>query len=87
MFQFGILSVLYALNYFESIEEYEECQHIINAIKYQEKRLDCKLYTKDTKECIKEIIATYKKHNLTGVYLIENSKYYADYIVNQELKA
>ena len=83
LFTFGILSVLYALEYHEENENFEECQKIIDAIKEQEKRLDITLHTRITKECIDEVIETYNKFNLTGQNVIENSKFCCSYILDE----
>ena len=83
MFMYGILSVLFVLEYYEYEEEYEECQKIIDAIKDQEKALETTLFTTITTEAIKEVIETYKKFNLTGKNEIENSKYYSTLILKE----
>lgn len=83
MFMYGILTILELLQHFENIEEYEECQKIIDAIKEQEIRLNTTLYTKITKEAINEVIETYKKFNLTGKNALENSIYYKNLILNE----
>ena len=83
MFMYGILSVLYVLEYFEFDENYEECQKIIDAIKEQEKALDTTLFSTITTETIKEVVESYKKFNLTGKHAIENSKYYATLILKE----
>ena len=83
MFMYGILSVLYVLEYFEFDENYEECQKIIDAIKEQEKALDTTLFSTITTETIKEVVESYKKFNLTGKNAIENSKYYATLILKE----
>ena len=83
MFMYGILSVLYVLEYFEFEENYEECQKIIDAIKEQEKARDTNLFSTITTETIKEVVETYKKFNLTGKNAIENSKYYATLILKE----
>ena len=83
MFMYGILSVLFVLEYFEFNENYEECQKIIDAIKEQEKALDTTLFTTITKDTIKEVIESYRKFNLTGINAIENSKYYATLILKE----
>jgi hypothetical protein len=85
IFMYGILTIIFVLERLEKLEEYEECQKIIDAIREQENRLDIKLFTKFSKECLTEVIETYKKFNLTGENVIENSNYYADLIM-QELK-
>ena len=81
MFMYGILSVLYVLEYFEFEENFEECQKIIDAIKEQEQILDTRLFSTITTETIKEVVDSYKKFNLTGKNAIENSKYYATLIL------
>lgn len=83
MFMYGILSVLYVLEYFEFDENYEECQKIIDAIKEQEQILDTRLFSTITTETIKEVFESYKKFNLTGKHAIENSKYYATLILKE----
>jgi len=83
MFMYGILSVLFVLEYYEYKEEYEECQKIIDAIKGQEKALETTLFTRITTETIKEVIETYRKFNLTGKNVIENSKYYSTLILKE----
>jgi len=83
MFMYGILSVLYVLEYFEFDENYEECQKIIDAIEEQEKALDTNLFSTITTETIKEVVESYKKFNLTGKNAIENSKYYATLILKE----
>ena len=83
MFMYGILSVLFVLEYFEFNENFEECQKIIDAIKEQEKALDTTLFTTITKDTIKEVIESYRKFNLTGINAIENSKYYATLILKE----
>lgn len=83
LFTYGILSVLFTLQYFEEIEDYEECQKIIDSIKEQEKRLDIKLFTIINKETIAEVIEGYKPFGLTGINAVENSKYYSEIIIKQ----
>ena len=83
MFMYGILSVLFVLEYFEFNENYEECQKIIDAIKEQEKILGETLFTTITKDTIKEVVESYRKFNLTGINAIENSKYYATLILKE----
>ena len=81
MYQYGILSVLYVLNYFEFEENYEECQKIINAIKEQEKYLNTNLFTTITKETVQQVIDNYKVFNLTGCNAVRNSKHYSTLIL------
>ena len=83
MFMYGILSLLFVLEYLEINEKYEECEIIIKSIKQQEKRLNCVLFTKINKQSIEDVIETYKKFNLTGVNAVENSKYYSGLIIKE----
>ena len=83
IFMYGILSVLFVLEYFEFNENYEECQKIIDAIKEQEKILGETLFTTITKDTIKEVVESYRKFNLTGINAVENSKYYATLILKE----
>lgn len=71
---YGILTILYILEYFEYNENYEECGKIITAIKEQEEILGITLFTKITNDNIKQVIDAYKTFNLTGENVIENSK-------------
>ncbi len=88
IFMYGILSVLYTGQFFESIEEYEECQKIIDAItglneKYSFDGYDFGLPTRISDFDMKECIAVYQKSKLTGVYHIENSKHYSKIIIQE----
>jgi len=85
LFTYGILSVLFALHYFEDLEDYDECQKIIDAIREQEERLNVKLFTVINKETISEVIEEYKPFGLTGINVIENSKYYSELIIKEVL--
>jgi len=49
MYNYGLLTVLYILEHFEAIEDYEECEMIIQAIRSEEKRLETTLFTKASK--------------------------------------
>ncbi len=85
LFKYGILSLLFVLEYLESKEAYLECQNIIDAIRLQEKRLDIELFTVINEKTIQEVINSYKPFGLTGINAVENSQYYADLII-EELK-
>jgi len=83
MFMYGILSVLFVLEYFEFDENYLECQKIIDAIKEQEKILGEVLFTTITVDTINEVVDSYRKFNLTGKNAVENSKYYSTLIIKE----
>lgn len=83
LFMYGIMTVINVLEYYEFEEEYEECKKIIDSIKEQEDMLDITLFTRNTNECLKEVLKTYKKFNLTGVNAINNSKYYATLVLKE----
>jgi hypothetical protein len=87
MFKYGLLAVLYALEYFEEQENYEECHKIIQAIEYQEKRLDTTCEKRVTKKAVlgtieahkkwdsKEVIESYKRYGKEVVKAV-NEQYY-----------
>ena len=86
LFEFGILSILYALEFFCEEENYEECQIIIDTIKSEESRLDIILPKVINNDTIKEVKETYKKFNMTGENAIVNSKHYASVIIDAASK-
>ena len=77
MFTYGILTVIFTLEHFESIEDYEECKIIMEAIKEQERYLNCKLPSKYSKEAMDMVIETYKSFGLTGRNAEINHREYA----------
>jgi len=79
---YGVLSVLYVIKYFEDIENYEECQKIIDAINEQEQKLDCKLPKVINKESIEYILDIWK-HEISDDFLIYSSKYYSELIIKE----
>lgn len=83
LFMYGIMTLINVLEFYEFEEEYEECQKILDSIKEQEDKLGIVLFTRNTDECLKEVIDTYKKFNLTGKNAIENSKYYATLVIKE----
>ena len=83
IFLYGILTTLYIMEYFIEVENYEECQKIIDTIRYIEKRLNTNLFTTITKDTIKEVIKSYESFGLTGDNAEENSRYYADILINE----
>ena len=82
LFMYGVLSVLYVIKYFEDIENYEECQKIIDAINEQEQKLDCKLPKVINKESIEYILDIWK-HEISDDFLIYSSKYYSELIIKE----
>lgn len=83
IFQYGIITVIFLLETLEKMEEYEECKKIMDAVKYNEDRLSIKLHTRFSEDLLDEVIETYKKHNLTGKNVVENSMYCAGLIMNE----
>ena len=82
LYSYGIVSLLFVCQYFEKIENYEECQKIINAINEHNNIMKTdKLSTVITKELIDDVINTYKDFKLTGDNLIDNSQYYAELMI------
>jgi hypothetical protein len=91
MFKYGILSILFVLEHFEENENFEECKNIIDTIKKEEERLGIKLFTNITQESIEIVKVAYRKFSMTGLNVIENSKYYSLEIIeeinNEKLKS
>ena len=81
-YTFGLLTILYILEHFEEKENFEECTKIIEAIRTEERRLNTTFYTKVTKECIADIIESYKKFGLTGYNIYNHAEYYKNEILN-----
>ena len=71
------------MQFFEHIENYEECKKIIDAIKEQEKILNVELFTVINKENIQTVIDGFKPFGLTGNKAVENSIYYSELIVTE----
>jgi len=83
LFQYGITTILMVLEHYERLEVYEECQAIVDAIRSEEERLGAKLWTRNTPEAIEEVIKTYKEMGLTGKHHLENSRVYANKIIDE----
>lgn len=83
IFSYGILAVLYALEHYEKIENYEECQKIIDAIRNKEKELGIKLFTTINKESLAEVKSMFKGVKITEREIIEASKQYSKIIIKQ----
>lgn len=83
IFTYGILSVLYVIEYYEFDEEYEECQKIIDAIREIETTLDTTIFTTITAEAVKEVIESYKQFNMSGENVIGKSKMYCTLIIKE----
>lgn len=86
IFQFGILTVLFVLEYYQSIEDYEECKNIIDALDRIESERGIKLPRRIDEETELIVIHSYKKFNMTGKNAVHNSRYYADLIIKVEIK-
>lgn len=81
LFQYGLLSVLYVMKYFESMEQYEECEIICIAIAEQSERLNIDISTQLNDFTIKEIAKEFKIWGMNKV--IEVHKYYATIILKE----
>lgn len=86
MFNYGILTVLYMLEHYEKVENYEECKIIIDSIEELEKKHNTTIFKRVSSEVISNVIETYKKFNLTGKNAVENSKYLAEKIIKENEK-
>ena len=70
------------LEYFESVENYEECKNIVDAIKSINESIGMKLSTTLTDEVIEEVKSEYIKLNMDEDNLYDNSCCYAATILN-----
>lgn len=86
IFQFGILTILFVLEYYQEQEDYEECKTIIDTLDKIEKDMGIKLPRRIDEETKMIVVNSYKKFNLTGINAIHNSKHYANLIISGELK-
>ncbi len=82
---YGIISVLIVRDYFESVEDFEQCAVIMDALEEQEQRLDIVLPRVIDDKCIAEVQDVYLREGLTGINLLENSEYYAELIIREIL--
>ena len=83
MYHYGLLTVLYILEHFEKLEDYEECEKIMQAIRSEEQRLETTIFTKATSEAIETVLETYRRFGLTGKYAVANSKDCTEMFINK----
>jgi hypothetical protein len=79
---YGITTIIMVLRHYESIEDYKECQTIIEFIREQETRLKIKLHTRLTTELKQEVEGLYKEAGLTGSNFINNSREYSKKVID-----
>ena len=77
MFKYGILTVIFIIEYLEQEEYYEECAIIMKAMQENSKYLSFKFPTKYSEETMKTVIETYKNFGLTGRNAEINSREYS----------
>ena len=83
IFMYGILSILYVLKYYEELENYEECNKIIESIKEQEAKLNITLYTTISNELIDELMMILGDTTMSKKEVINHNKYYSTLIINE----
>lgn len=83
MFMYGIISVLFVLKHFEETEDYEECKKIIDSIREQEERLECKFPTVINKEAVQEVLTYFKKSEISEERLLDMCEYYSTIILRE----
>jgi len=86
IFQFGILSILFVIEHYKEVEDYEECKQIIDALDRIESERGIKLPRRIDEETKLIVFHSYKRFNLTGVNAVDNSKHYADMIISGKVK-
>lgn len=79
---YGILAVLFVLEYFEYEEQYEECQKIIDSIIEHEKEFGIKLSTRMNDAIIKDVIGSFQNLHINKEDLLESSRYYSNIIID-----
>jgi hypothetical protein len=82
LFIYGITTIIMALRHYERLEDYEECQTIIEFIREQETKLNTKLHTRLTTELKQEVEKLYKDAGLTGSNFINNSREYSKKVID-----
>lgn len=83
-FKYGVLTLCYLMKEYESIQEYEECQIILNAINKLSEKFDMYLPTifdDKAKRWLDIQLITMTETN--GVTLVGNIPYYAEQIMNE----
>lgn len=84
LFMYGITTLIMVLEHFERLENYEECQLIVEAIREQEERLDIKLWTRNTEETLTEVLTLHKEGSGLSISEIQShSKYYANIVIDE----
>lgn len=86
IFEYGIVSILMVLEYFQSTEQYEECQKIIDAIKEQNEKCKLELPTILTQEVLSDIISEWTnifKKVYSEDFVIRSSVFYASIILDE----
>lgn len=86
LFMYGIITLILVRDYFEGLQDYEECAVINEAISEQELMLGTTFPKVIDDNCILEVVNTYKKFNLTGKNALENSGYYSLIVIDEILK-
>jgi len=85
IFSYGILTVLFVLEHYQEIENYEECKKIIDTLDNIETRYGMRLPRRIDEETKLIVLHSYRKFNLTGVNAEHNSKHYASLIIEGKL--
>ena len=85
IWMYGVLTILYVMEFFVEVENYEECKKIVDSIHAIEKRLGQKLFTEINKDTLKEVIKSYNNCGFTGENAEHNHKIYADALIDEIL--
>ena len=83
MYRYGLLTLLFLLDYYEEDEDYHQCHEIYTCIRREEAYLGTELGTRYTDEVLKNVKASYKKAGMTGIHAVENSMLYATLLRDQ----
>lgn len=84
LFSYGLLTLLFVLEHYESIENFEECHNIVTAIREIREEYNLRDFpTRRTDEFIKAVIESYKRLSLSGSNAENNSRYFAAQIIKE----
>lgn len=85
-YTYGILTLLYVLDYFESIEDYEECNDILKAIEYTSILTEEPNFTRLSNQAIDDYVLLFNEYSsgkkeITKEDIVNTCKIYAELII------
>jgi hypothetical protein len=77
LYLYGVLTLLYALSWFESMEDYEECMKIRDAILSHNSEFQGNLPLRNSKEAIQYVVKSYQQMGSNAFQAEERHQAYA----------